>query len=364
MVKELDWPELAGLPLPWGDNLEAPLPDYPFVVMTRLQTYRNFSGFPFLVSAPPNTCAAIADKALHQLTRLGGYTIRRLSDCPNSVIRMLRERHLLPERSTPFPGKKETKYLAVGSGGKNWVIVNEVEHLTFGRVSAGRLSEMDFVSVFQSEESSWQTGSGDENQPWAWSHRLGYLTSNPARIGPGLEVELLVHLPGLALARQLSQARNTMAASGIGFAPVTQIGASEAGLFILKSRGGAGRSVVEVYSDFLSRAQPLMDWEKGLQVRCLEKHSKRLKDRVQISLQGLANTHVLSYPELLAKGSYLRLGAYQGLVSPQIAGIVEELRVTAGSGHLGVISGRTLTEEEEGIQRANVVRSALESLRV
>jgi protein arginine kinase len=360
----LDWSELASFPLAWEGNGDVSKETVPFVVLTRLQTSRNFQGFPFTVSAPPNICAAIADKALYLLAKSGKYTIRRLSDCPPHIIRLLRERHLLPDRALPFPGKKETKYLAIGPSGDNWALVNEVEHLTFGSILPGLLSQSEFVQSYPAPEESLNSiPAKTERAPWVYSQGLGYLTSNPCRIGPGLEVHFLVHLPGLALARQLQQARNTLAASGIGFFPATPTGVSEAGLFYVKSSGGAGRTPEGVYQDFLTRIQPILNWEKELQSRCLQQHPAKLEERVKVSLQGLSQASSMEYSDLLAMGSNVRLGAYLGIIDPKLARIMEVLRVTAGSGHLGVSSNQILPKEEEDNRRAKVVRLALEGLR-
>ncbi len=350
---DLDWRELASLPVAWTGRREALASPYPFVVLTRVHVFRNFAGFPFTVSATPSICAAIADKALNLLIKQGGYDVFRLSDCAPQVIRMLRERLLLPERSVPFPGKKEFKYLNVDAAAKRWVLVNEVEHMVFGRMYPGCLTEKDFIEEY---------ASADSQQLWAWSERLGYLTSAPDHLGPGLEIEILVHLPGHALARQLPQARNGMVALGLGFAPVSFLeGSAVAGLFLLKSRGNAGESLPAIYTRFMRSVQPLLIQEKKLQDRCMEKQHKTLEDRVQESLQGLSQAEVLSYPSLLKMGSYLRLGAYLGILNPKLAEIAEELRVTAGSGHLGVSSNRLLPKEDEDRYRAKVVRLALES---
>ncbi len=353
---DLDWRELAGLPVAWTGRREALARPYPFVILTRVHTYRNFAGFPFTVSATPSICAAIADKALNLLSKQGGYDVFRLSDCAPPVIRMLRERLLLPERSVPFPGKKEFKYLNVDAAAKRWVLVNEVEHMMFGRMYSGCLTEKDFIEDYASP---------DSHQPWAWSERLGYLTSAPDHLGPGLEMEMLVHLPGHALARQLPQARNSMVALGLGFAPVSfSEGSAEAGLFLVKSRGNAGESLPGIYTRFMRNVQSLLIQEKKLQDRCMEKHHKTLEVRVQDSLEGLEKAEVLSYPSLLKMGSNLRLGAYLGLLNPKLAEIAEELRVTTGSGHLGVSSNRLLSKEDEDRYRAKVVRLALESSKI
>ncbi len=329
------------------------------VILTRTLAYRNFAGLPFVVSAPPNACAAAADKALNLISKAGGQTVWRLADLPQRAIRLLREREILPLRSASFPGKKSFKYLAASSDGSSWTLVNEVEHITMGRLLPGCPVPGDFVAP------------APESDPartlWAWSSGLGYLASDPSRIGAGLAVESVVHLPGLALSRQLAHARNYLAACGVGFLPAASPsphsaspGAAEAGLFRLISRARLGEGVSEAYNSFLGAVQPVLRREYEARRRCAEKHHKRLEARVRKSLQRLIEATAMTYADFLSQSSLARLGAGLGILSPQIPGILEELRLTAGSGHLSVTSGRELMKEEEDFQRANVVRLFLE----
>ncbi len=361
----MGWPDLAAGPLSWvvhpagrdrnGDVTQA-------VIFTRVLGYRNFAGFPFVVSAPPNACAAVADKALDLIAKRGGLEILRLGDLPPRAIRVLREREILPLRATAFPGKRGYKYAAIASAGEEWILVNEVEHATFGRIFPGAPAPADFAAAYPVPEEA------PDRKPWAWSPAFGYLASDPARCGPGLSVECLVHLPGLALSRQLPQARNYLVAAGAGFRPIAAFtpnsavsGDADAGLFRLSLPGRLGKNVSEVYREFLGTVEPVLRRENEARNLCLEKHHKRLEVRIQQSLRFLAGKGPMAYAGMLAAASFAKLGAGLGMASPKIAGILEELRIRAASGHLAVSSGRDLSQEEEDFSRANVVRSYLEA---
>ncbi|MDB5103862.1 MAG: protein arginine kinase [Fibrobacteres bacterium] len=329
--------------------------------MTRVLCYRNFSGLPFVVSAPPNSCEAAADKALDLIAKRGGRVVWRLAELPLRAIRLLREREILPVRSISFPGKRGFKYLAASPDGGSWLLVNEVEHATFGRILPGAPSPGEFEREYRSPEE------GPGRSPWSWTPAFGYLASDPSRIGPGLTVELIVHLPGLALSRQLPHARNYLQAVGAVFLPIRSHsphsatpGAAEAGLFRLASRGGLGKSAREVYVALLEAVEPVLRLEYEARNRCRERHPERLEARVRQSLRNLIGPGPLAYADLLSAGSLARLGAGLGFLAPQIPVILEELRVTAGSGHLSVSSGRELSQEEEDFTRSNVVRSYLD----
>ncbi|MDB5049903.1 MAG: arginine kinase [Fibrobacteres bacterium] len=352
------------MPLAWAGNPDVSSdPASRAVLFTRVLSFRNFSGLPFVVSAPPHVCALVADKALEHISKpakRAGRTVWRLAECPPRVIRLLREREILPLRAASFPGKKGFKYLASAPDGGAWTLVNEVEHITSGRIFPGRLDPAAFESLYAPPDE------GPARTPWAWSGPFGYLASDPSRIGPGLSVESVVHLPGLALSRQLPHARNYLTAAGVGFLPVgspsphsASPGAADAGLFRLTSRGGLGKTPRQVYESFLEAVEPVLRKEREARLRCAEKHHKRLEERVRQSFRSLAGAATLAFAELLSAGSLARLGAALGMLNPQIPGILEELRITAASGHLAVTSGRDLSKEEEDITRANVVRLSL-----
>ncbi len=355
---------LAAAPVAWGGNREvSPESDPGALVLIRIHSFRNFAGLPFVASAPPNVCAIVAEKALSLIARSGGLEVKRLADCPPRVIRMLREREILPRRAVAFPGKKEFKYLAAGPGGRDWILVNEVEHMTFGRNLPGGPGAW-MLAQLRPEEPA-----GDPREaahlPWAWSRRFGYLASDPSRIGPGIMVEAIAHLPGLALSRQLPHARNYLAAAGVAFLPLalphgpTAFGPADAGLFRLLSRGGLGKDRDGVYESFTRRVQPVLRLERQARERCRDKHHKRLGERMQQSFQRLTGTPLLDYGEMLAASSLVRMGAGLGMLKPELEGVLEELRVFAASGHLAVTSGRELVKEEEDFTRANVVKSFL-----
>lgn len=376
----MDPAELAARPVPWarpplagsapaGGVPDRPFPSpsgtgpkTPFVLLTRLLAFRNFAGEPFAISASPRDCGRLAEMAAAWAERQGLQPAFRLADRPAPVLRLLRERHLLPEPAVPLAGKRGVKHLAPGTREEVFAWINEVEHVTWVQGLAGWLPASDFAAA-------WNPPAEDPSRPWARSPELGFLASDPSRVGPGISFRILLHLPALALARRLGQAQSAMAALGIQMLPVTRMGPgglpqdSEPALFWLVSRGGLGRTPEEVYREFAADVEYLLEWEEQTQRRYVEKHRKRLEDRVHGSLQRLAGAVSLGLPEMRHLSSWARLGAYVGILDAQIPNLLEELRVKSQSGHLEVICGRPLVKEEEDMARANVVRLAMERFR-
>src|SRR5688500_12037599 len=142
----MDWPALAARPLPWTGRLR-PAESPPFVLLTRLLSFRNFAGHPFPVSASPEACLRLAETAAGMLSRTGVALPLRFSVPAPAIVRMLRERHLLPEPPVPLPGRKGAKRLVFGGtreGGADafpdegsFAWINEVEHVTWVRTVPG-----------------------------------------------------------------------------------------------------------------------------------------------------------------------------------------------------------------------------------
>lgn len=352
---------LAGRPLPWGNRDVTPGAPRSPVILTRLLAFRNFAGLPFFASAPPNLAQAAAARARDHIARLGGPAPLRPADLPRRVIRLLREREILPWRALALPGKKSAKLLSAAADGSAWTLANEGEHLTFGRVLPGCPDPAAAARAFPDASES---AAG----PWARSPAYGFLASDPSRLGPGVAVEQILHLPGLALARQLPAARNLLAVSGLAFAPampsaVSFPGPADAGLFRVGSHGRLGRTPGEAYAAHLEAIAPVLERELSARRECLERHSQRLRAKVEHAREAMSTAKSLSHPELLAAASMARLGAALGLLPPEFEIIAEYLRVTVSSGHLAVSSGAELSQEDEDFARANVVKSSLEKLR-
>lgn len=129
------------------------------------------------------------------------------------------------ERALWPPILTEDARLYLSPGEDRWLILGGQDHAVFSAVAVGpgnldRL--LDQVGLF--EQAFSRVG-----EP-AYDEEHGYLTSSPRRAGAGLGVELILHLPGLMLTRQLR--RLLSAAAQFGFWG-TAVGPIGGGLVVL-----------------------------------------------------------------------------------------------------------------------------------
>ena len=238
--------------------------------------------------------------------------------------------------------------------------------LTFGRLFPGAPSPEAFAAAYPDFRRTVPAMAR-----WAWSPSLGYLSSDPVRIGPGLKMELMVHLPGLGITRAacpqrgtiwLPRARDSCRRLRSPLRRIARTGRRRAcsGWYSAGRLGENRRSGLRVRSG--NRRTLVAQGVSGANGLPGKTPQKARRPGWNNRSERLSRRESLPIRTSSRPARPWRLGAGLGMVNPQFAGILEELRVTVGSGHLAVSSGKDLSQEEEDFERANVVRSYLESV--
>ena len=246
----------AGRPSPpWANPASRPpAPAFPNVLLTRSLSYRNFAGEPFAVSASPQACERLAEKASVVAARQGLEAFRLATCAPRRSASCASATCCRSPRS-PWRASGESSTWPWEGMRILFAWINEVEHVTWVQGHAGLLPAEEFAPP-------WRPPAGS-SRPWARSPRLGYLASDPSRVGPGISFRVLAHLPALSLARRLGQAQGAMAALGIAFLPVTRMGRpgrprpeAEPARFWMVFRGGLGGTPGSAYREFAATSNP------------------------------------------------------------------------------------------------------------
>jgi hypothetical protein len=322
-------------------DLNAPL-------FTRFVRRRNFAGFPFCVSASPDTCALLMARA-RDYAREGFRAGVRLADCAPAALGLYREQGLLPERPVSFEGKRDFKMLFPGVADGEHALFGEVEHWTHVRFFAG----------MPGPEAAGGTGAG----PWARSATYGFLTSNPAFAGTGLQLEAALHLPVLALERRIHAVQKSLGAMGYDLEPLSlrTPGSAESGHFRLLSRGGMDLPEEVLHARFAAKAESVLAAESRALEQWHTREPNRLEDHAHRALRLLQEARRMEYAELLSLVSYARIGVYLGILPENLREPLETLRVRGQSFHVRA-SLSDAASEAENKARAESAREILSGI--
>lgn len=361
--------ELAAAPVPWIDPApRAGTEASARVLFTSWVLRRNFAGFPFWVSAAPETCARIADRGRAHAAQRGFGAGAALAALAPETLGVLRERMLLPERpaaQSSAPGKRDFKMLFLREDPAEHALLGETEHWTRIRTGAGAPSAENPPRFLHAEDSSPDSENKAAGSAFSLSPEWGLLASDPAHAGNGLQCEAGVHLPALTAARQIPQLRQAMAAMGLELRPLSlrNPGAAEAGYFQLRTRGGMDLSSEGLHARFAGKLKALLDAETGAWERWNARDQNLLEDRMHRALRLLQEARRMDFAELLFLTSFARAGVYRGIFPVSLLPRLEELRVRAQPFHIRAAEGAGETgadlPERENALRASLARGLL-----
>ena len=172
----------------------------PVWLATRVTVIRNLAGLPFI---PEGTGRRRLLEQLEVLIDVLGPGARQAVFDDHGGTGWWSERALWP------PILTDNARLYLSGGEDRWLILGGQDHAVFSAVEAGpgRGDLLDQVRRFDEAFAAVGEAAHDDEH--------GHLTSSPRRAGAGVGVELVLHLPGLMLTRQLR--RLLSAAAQLGF---------------------------------------------------------------------------------------------------------------------------------------------------
>ncbi len=259
---------------------------------------------------------------------------------------------LLYERWIPVDCKSrnDVKGVFVSQTEHLSILINHTDHIEIQGV-AGGLSVRQVLD--HAEKAEWFIGSLME---YAFADTIGFLTANPFEAGLGIDLSVVLHLPGISVTNQTSTLADVVKGAFLDLKPLFPNGIGN--LYILKTTRQLGVTEEELYRSFTEVIDIILDLEDGARDTLMSKFSLKIEDRVERAKAILDSARMLSFEELAELISIIKLGISLGLVPSIPFSALDELLVLARPVHLQVIFA-----ENENIQldslRASFVRAKL-----
>lgn len=324
------------------------------VISSRIRLARNLRGmtFPGWAEEEENTATwerlqpILMDlEALHDC----------LSICMNDLTKLLRsvlfERHLI---SREHAEKGAGSGLVISSDESVSVMVNEEDHLRIQVISAG----LDLVNIWKSIDAL-DTDLEAQVQ-YAFSPRLGYLTSCPSNVGTGMRASAMLHIPGLALLDEVGPVIKGCTKMGLTVRGLDGEGSDALGnIFQISNQVTLGRSEEELVYELMEVLLEVVRHEENARIRLVQKREAVLHNHVGRAFGLLSHAHLLSSKESIDLLSAVRLGVVMGFIEGLSRSEIDECMLLTRPAHLQRHQARRLKAEDRDILRANFVRSKL-----
>lgn len=331
-------------------------PDSDVVISTRVRLARNLAGLPFPHHATSEQLRSVLGKvrsALEKAPELANLKLVELTNLDPIERQTLVEKHLVSPQHIHDPAVKAVILSADESVS---VMVNEEDHLRIQVIMPGFAPEAAFRMASSIDDAF------ESVIDYAFDENMGYLAACPTNVGTGLRASVMVHLPGLAMIKQLGSVLGTVSQVGLAVRGLYGEGSEAAGnLFQISNQVTLGRTEEEIIQSIKPVIRQLVDSEHMARKALLDDARPQLEDRVWRAYGILTHARLLTSDEALRLVSDVRLGIDLGIIPEVDSGILNELMVITQPAHVQKIMGKEMGPQDRDVARATLVRERLKA---
>ncbi len=324
------------------------------VLSSRIRLARNLTGHPFTYRANPDERAQIFEQIRDSIRKARGMKRARVIrlDRTSSLDRQfLLERHLI---SPDLAKARGPRGVAIGNRELLSVMINEEDHMRIQGVFPGFELMKAWNGVDRLDEDL------SVDLEIAFSPRWGYLTTCPTNTGTGLRASVLIHLPGLALTKQIGKVLRGISQVGLAIRGMFGEGTEVMGNFFqVSNQTTLGLSEEEVLEKLTRVTRQIIDHERSASDVLMKNARLQVEDKVYRAYGILKHCRVISSQEVIGLVSALRFGQRIGLLKRLDNRMVNRLMLYTLPGHLQRESGGKLEQGERDYRRAEMVRRFL-----
>ncbi len=326
------------------------------IVSSRVRLARDLNAVPFphrLNAESGESCVKLLEEAWSRLqNQLPGFVWKNPAELTAEERQILVEKRLITPKFSE--NAKKWERLLMKEDGSLSVLFNEEDHLRIQCLLPG----------LQLEEALKQANELDDCLEqvldYAFDEHFGYLTACPTDLGTGMRASVLLHLPGIKMAGQLTKVVQNMSQLGLNMHGLYGDGAKAFGnLFQISNQITTGQSEKEICNYLASVVGQLVEQEKQLREELKTKNPYQFTDRVKRADGLLRSAYVMDAAEALSLLSDLRLGVDMGIVQPVPVATLNQLTLITNPGHLQKRAGKQLNTAEKDHLRAELIQEKL-----
>lgn len=238
--------------------------------------------------------------------------IYRMSELPSSDVKIFSERNII--RDGMIKGRKSGNTGGnVESGGYTVVLTPEQKYYFV----LGGTNHMEFVTVrpgFNLDEAYLNgkkiAGDLEKLLGFVYDPELGYLNSEPNRLGAGIEIHVTLHLAGLTISDRIEEVVSRLDRKGYELRSswIDQY-------YDVYNRTSTGQGEKRLYEESLLTFEQIVNNEREAREHIYQENKNSIEDRVWRSYGLLLFSRILPLYEALDHLSRLRLGIGLGIIN-------------------------------------------------
>ena len=338
----------------WFDNSG---PENDVVISTRIRVARNIEGYKFPGRASPKEKMKIFNEAASVIKSVPRKLFGDGFEVVNfGRLRKLEQQFLIEERiaSVDLLRGEGERGVACDPSRRVSVMINEEDHLRLQGMDSG-FHSFDIWEILDLLDD--YVGG---RLKFAYSGRIGFLTSCPTNSGTGLRISYLLHLPGLVLTKAIDAVLHGASQMGIGargfFGEYSEVVGNYFQLSNQASLGAGERDFIDSTAKVI---REVIGHERKSRERLMADARLELSDKVFRALGILQNARTLTFNELLSLTSALRIGVECGICDGLTVDEINKMITICMPAHLHIHRSLEDAQKDLDVSRADLVRDLL-----
>jgi len=236
------------------------------------------------------------------------------------------------------------------------IMVNEEDHIRIQSLQPG----LNLVAAWKDADR--MDDQLEAGLAYAFSPKLGYLTSCPSNVGTGMRASVMLHLPGLVLMEEMEPVINGISKIGLAVRGMWGEGTEAAGnMFQVSNQITLGRREDEIIAHLEQIVLELIEHESNARLRLMNDRAPTVEDHVARAFGILSNARMMTSAEALNLLSTLRLGLDLGLVDQFSQREIDMLFIAIQPAHLQKAQNKDLAPDDRDIVRAEMLRNFMDN---
>lgn len=265
--------------------------------------------------------------------------------------KFLLERHLV---SREFCVGNKGSSLFVDADEDFAVMVNEEDHIRLQAFAPGVCLASLWEKISEKESLL------NNELPFAFDGKLGYLTSCPTNIGTGIRASVMLSLPGLTISNQMNQIIYATGKLGMTVRGLYGEGSEAVGyVYQLSNQSTLGESEEEIIARIEKTIDQMIGHEKDARMVLAQSRREFLSDFIGRSYAILRHAYIISEKEALNALSVVRMGLDLKMFDSLNIEKLNTLFVMVQDAHLQKCIRKELKTPELDIKRAELIRKFL-----
>lgn len=330
------------------------------VISSRIRVARNLAGIPF----PHLLDQKRSEEVIHAVRLainnteaaglLGSLELSMLSELSPVERQILVDKHLI---SPEFINNYQSKAVVISDDEVVSIMVNEEDHLRIQCLLPGLQLKEAWSIVNKIDDGL------EKTLDYAFSEKLGYLTSCPTNVGTGMRASIMLHLPGLKITKQLGAVLSAIGKLGLTVRGLYGEGTEAQGnLFQVSNQITLGQSEGEICNNLLASTRHILSQEQAARNALYQQRREAVEDRVYRAYGTLKYARILTSEEAMRLISDLRLGLDLNIITGIKPSQLNELMIKIRPAFLYKLCGKELSAQERYACRASLVRKEFEKL--